>query len=86
MTRKTWVTVQYALRHGWLWILAFFLLLTVTWSFAAVRTTEQRTGHPTFRNPPEVTLPLPFSGFTCVMVPGECFAPAAEGVSNEGAG
>ena len=68
MTRKIWCTIC-------------LLLFTVSWSSAYVRTTEYRTGRPTFWDPPVVTLTLSFSGFTCVMAPGECYALAAEGAA-----
>lgn len=82
MTRKTWFTVQYVLRHSWLWPLVALLLLVVTsLSFAYVRTPEPLTGLPTFWDPPTVTLTLSFSGLTCIYAPGECFTIAAEGAA-----
>lgn len=58
MTDKQWYTIAYALRHGWLWILAGVLVLVmVSLGFGYVQSTTDQ-GHPLAWPVPNATLTL----------------------------
>lgn len=68
MHSKQWYTLAYALRHGWLWILAGFLVLvSISLSFAYVRSTTD-TGSPVYWAERQVTLTL---GLGCPSDPAD---------------
>ena len=68
MNSKQWYTIAYALRHGWLWIMAGLLILVwISLSFAWVRTTNE-SGNPLYWAERQVTLTL---GLGCPSNPAD---------------
>ena len=68
MHSKQWYTVAYALRHGWLWILAGLLvLISTSLSFAYVRNTTD-AGNPVYWAERQVTLTM---GLGCPSNPAD---------------
>ena len=68
MNSKQWYTIAYALRHGWLWLLAGVLILIwIGLSFAYVRTINE-SGNPVYWVERQVTLTL---GLGCPSNPAD---------------